>query len=44
VKRHGLLAGQLPANNDVNPVAEEYTVLGAVTKQRLEKTQQSDKS
>jgi hypothetical protein len=33
---------QSPASRDVNTEAEESTVLGAVTKQRPVKTQQTD--
>jgi hypothetical protein len=33
-----------PASKDVNTEAEESTVLGAVTKQRLVKTQQTEKT
>jgi hypothetical protein len=35
---------QPPAGKDVNKEAEESTVLGAVTKQRLVKPQQTEKS
>jgi hypothetical protein len=34
---------ETPASKDVNPKAEESTTLGAVTKQRLVKTQQAEK-
>jgi hypothetical protein len=35
---------QSPADKDVNTEAEELTALGAVTKQRLMKTQQTEKT
>jgi hypothetical protein len=36
--------GQSPAGKDVNTEAEECTEMGAVTKQRLVKTQQTEKT
>jgi hypothetical protein len=35
---------QLVASRDVNMIAEESTVLGAITKLRLVKTQQTEKT
>jgi hypothetical protein len=41
---HRLVVRQSPASKEVNPEAEESTALGAVIRQRLVKTQQTEKA